>query len=70
MTEERKMEIYGAKKDYLEGWCMMHFDGEYNESEALEYIKKCYPDMSKVTSVVEPYDSTSGYRQLGTVHFE
>lgn len=64
------MQIHDAKKDYLEGWCILQFDGEYDETEALEYIKKCYPDMTKVVAVQEPFDTELGYRQTGTVHFE
>jgi hypothetical protein len=64
-----QMIVYGIKKDYMEGWILMHFDGEYNEEEALEVARNSYPNIKSVENVEQPYDSKVGYRQLGSILF-
>lgn len=64
------MNIYDSKKDYLENWVLLHFDGEYDEQTAFEYVSKNYSGVIRKSSEVSlPYDTPYG-RQLGSVHYK
>ena len=62
------MECLNCCKDYFDNTIMVHYDGEYNHKEMIEYVKRSYPNEVNYKVVENEKPSTfKGLLNIGRV---